>query len=337
MRKFTFFGIFLSVLWGGYWYGGSSFLQKGATDFLASDFGANDAVEIRHSGLTVQGFPHRFDAQLTDVILIDKKNQIRWNGVLVRVYAPSYKPYQITLALPQSQGLQMGGQDLEIVSSEMMARVGLAPLDFFNGSVIIDNIDLQTEKLAIKSNAGWQASTGEASLVSQRNSADPKRYDLGILANAITLPEHLRLLIDPAGQQPQTFDSLTLKAGLEFSNPWDLTASPRDQPQLTEIRVDSLDFIWGALRFSTQGSLKIDADGYPTGTLNLTADGWEKMFQLANEAKLVDPDFAQTIQNGLKTMAKMSDGEDIIKAPLNFADGQMSLGVFPIGPAPRFK
>ncbi len=31
----------------------------------------------------------------------------------------------------------------------------------------------------------------------------------------------------------------------------------------------------------------------------------------------------------------MSEGEDVIEIALNFADGQMSLGPFPIGPAPR--
>lgn len=337
MRKLSFFAIVLSVLWGGYWFGGSNLLEKGATDFLASDFGADDPVQISHSGLVVQGFPGRFDLQLSGINLTDTKNRLLWSAPSVQIFAPSYKPYEITVAMPSSHILQVHGQDLRFNSAEMVARLGFAPLGFFSGSAIIENIDLRLKNLAVKSSFDWETTVDKASLNLRKNQSDPKLYDLEILANSITLPDHLHKQIDPAGQQPDSFDYVLINSRLGFSNPWDLAAEHSKQPELTEIQLENLNIVWGALQFSTEGTLKIDHNGYPNGTLNLTAKGWQKMFQLAKDANLVDPEFSQTIHNGLKTMAQMSDGEDIIKAPLNFADGQMSLGVFPIGPAPRFK
>ncbi|MCK4711478.1 MAG: DUF2125 domain-containing protein, partial [Marinosulfonomonas sp.] len=67
----------------------------------------------------------------------------------------------------------------------------------------------------------------------------------------------------------------------------------------------------------------------------LTAHNWQKIYQLADEANAVDPEYARTIQNGLKVLASMSKGADVIKVALNFTDGEMFLGPFPIGPAPH--
>jgi hypothetical protein len=149
------------------------------------------------------------------------------------------------------------------------------------------------------------------------------------------MPDELRMAIDPARQQPAVFDRISLDSTLAFTHPWNLLATRANTPQLTEIAVASLTTLWGDVQFQASGTLQIDQNGYPSGTLDLTATNWQKMYQLAENANAVDPDFAQTIQNALKVLANMSEGENIIKAPLNFANGQMLLGPLPIGAAPR--
>ncbi len=337
MRKLSFFGILLAFLWTGYWYGGAGLLQKQLTSFIATDFGPDDPVQISHTDLKVQGFPARFDMRLSDLGLTAGKHAILWNAPSLQIYAPSYKPHQISVALAQKQMLHLKGQDFQINSNGLAAGLGFAITSFFKGAMIVDNANVTFENLAVSSNSGWKTTLGAFSLMLQKIGADPKKYSLDLAAKTIKLPQHLRMEIDPKARQPEAFESLVIDSRLGFSAALDLMTARKNQPEITEIQLNSLRLIWGDLQLSATGHLQIDHNGYPDGTLKLIVHGWQDIFQLANDAGLVDPQFAPTIRNILTAMAKISAGEDIIQAPLNFANGQMSLGIFPIGAAPRLK
>jgi len=337
MRKLSFFGILLAILWTGYWYGSSDFLQKRLTDFIATDFGLDDPVQISHSGLKLQGFPARFDIRLSDPGLTAGKHAILWNSPSLQIYAPSYKPHQISVALARKQMLHLKGQDFQIDSNALKAGLGFVISSFFKGAMVVDNANVIFENLAVSSNSGWTTTLGPSNLMLQKADASSYKYSLNLVAKTISLPQHLRMTIDPAARQPEIFESLVIDSWLDFNAPLDLMAARKNQPEVTEIRLNSLRLIWGDLQFGAEGNLRIDHNGYPDGTLNLTAHGWQGIFQLADNAGLVDPEFALTIQNILTVMAKMSKGQDTVQAPLNFANGQMSLGLFPVGAAPRLK
>lgn len=337
MRKLSFIGIILSVLWTGYWYGGSNLLQKTLTDLIAGEFGPEDPVQISHEGLKIQGFPRRFNAVLTNPSLTDTKNGILWNAAFMQVYAPSFKPYQITAIMAPRQILNLHGQEFQVNSSGMKAVISFAFRDFLKAAVVVQTLDFRLENLDVFSSLGWKTTLKSANLAFHKTKENPNNYNFDLLAKTITLPEDLRILFDPQGLQPEFFETLSIDGTLGFSKPFDLTATRDQRPELTEIRLDHLGLNWGPVKFTSQGVLKIDSEGYPDGTLNLTATGWKKMFRLARDSGLVDPEFAPTIQNSLSAMARMSDGDDVIKVPLNFSGGQMSLGIFPIGAAPRLK
>lgn len=336
MRKLLAIIIILSGLWGGYWFVGSTALKTGLQDYLSSNHGASDPVQISYSDLGVRGFPNRFDTRLTDISITDTANNISWSAPFFQIHALSYKPYHIIAALPHSQTLRLTGQKLQISSDEIKGSVVFAADALLDKALMVERSSFVLRNLGVVSGMGWKTAIAEASIASRQTPTNALHYDLAATAKAIALPEALRTLIDPARLQSGHFDSLSLDSTLAFSQPWNLLARGTNVPHLTKITVNDLTLIWGDVQFQATGTLQIDQGGYPNGRLDLTASNWQKIYQLAENANAVDPDFAQTVRNALKVLAAMSTGDNVINAPLNFTNGQMLLGPLPIGPAPRF-
>jgi len=336
MRKLIGIITVLFGLWGGYWFVGSTALETNLKNYLTSEHSPTDPVEIAYSELTVRGFPNRFDTRLTDISVIDAAAGISWRAPFFQIHALSYKPYHIIAALPHSQTLQLPGQDLQISSDEIKGSVVLAPGALLDKALEIERSSIVIRNLGVESNMGWKTAITKASIATRQTPTRPLHYDLAASANAITLPKPLRTLIDPKQQQPAVLDRATLDSTLTFTQPWNLLAARAMTPHLTEVAVNGFNIFWGDVQLQASGSLQIDSGGHPQGRLELTATNWQKMYQLAENANVVDPNFAQTIQNGLKVLADMSGGENVIKVPLNFTNGQIYMGPFLIGAAPRF-
>jgi len=335
MRKLISLIVVMAGLWGGYWFVGSSQLEQGLENYLAQELGPDDPVRLTYTDLTVRGFPNRFDTRITNVDLTNTFSGIRWQAPFFHIYALSYKPYHIIAALPPQQVVTLPEQKFSINSKMIRGSVVFLPGPLFNGDVIIERSSFEMVNVTVTSSRGWETLIKQGNLALRQTPAKPLFYDLAISAQGVDLPDQLRALIDPAHQQSALFDSFKLDSTLGLSHPPDLSADRSEHPKVTEIEVKDLAIHWDDIRFLAKGTLQIGADGYPVGKLNLTAINWQKIYALANQSGAVDPEFAPTIQNGLKVLAGMSEGEDVIEIALNFSDGQMSLGPFPIGPAPR--
>ena len=336
MRRLIVIIIILSGLWGGYWYIGATALETGLKDYLTSKHRATDRIQIAYSDLSVRGFPNRFDTSLTDIHITDAAAGLDWQAPFLYIHALSYKPYHIIAALAHQQTLQIAGQNLQIASDEIKGSVVFVAGALLEKELVIDRSSFVLRNLTISSSIGWEIALNDGNFSTRQTPANPLHYDLSVAINAVTLPDQLRNALDPKRLQPEQISSASLDLTLGFSAPWNLLASRQNAPRLTEMTVNRLAVVWGDVQVIADGDLQIDRDGYPTGTLNLTATNWQKIYQLAEDANAIDPDFAQTIQNGLKVLADMSKGADTINLPLTFANRQMSLGPFPIGPAPRF-
>ncbi len=335
MRKLISLILFLFLLWGGYWFVGSTALETGLKDYLSKEHTASDPIPIAYSDLSVRGFPNRFDTRLSDVSVTDTRAGVRWSAPFFQIHALSYKPYHIIAALPHSQTLQLPDQTLQITSDEIKGSVVFLAGSLLEKALEIDHSSIVIRKLGLVSNMGWDTAIEDGSIATRRTPTQPLHYDLAASANVIALPASLRAVIDPKQQQPATLSRVSLDSTLRFTQTWNLLAPRGETPRLSEITVNRLSILWGDVVMQASGELQIDRHGYPEGRLDLVATNWQQIYQLAENANAVDPDFAQTIHNGLKVLAGLSGGENVIEAPLSFKDGQMLLGPWPIGPAPR--
>lgn len=337
MRKLIAIITIFFGLWGGYWFVGSTALETGLKDYLSTRHSTSDPVHVGYSDLSVRGFPNRFDTRLSDISVTNAARNIRWQAPFFQIHALSYKPYHIIAALPNRQTLQLPAQKLQIDSAEIKGSVVFLAGSLLESELQIERSSFVANSVTVTSDMGWETSVKHASIATRPTPADALHYDLVVSADNIALPTALRAMIDPAHLQPALFDALSINATLGFTHPWNLLAKGSDTPVLNDITVNSLTLLWDDLRLSASGALQVDPNGFLTGQLALSATNWQKMYRLAESANAVDPDFAQVIQNGLRGLAAMSKGENEITAPLIFANGQMSLGPLPIGPAPRFR
>lgn len=335
MRKLVVLILMFFTLYGGYWFVGSGALQKGMVDFLTREHGENADLQVKYADLSVRGFPSRFDTRISDITLTDRPSGIIWRAPFFDIYALSYKPYHIIASLPHEQSLRLPDQVLQIGSDEIKGSVIFEPKPLIEPALIIDRSSFVLRNLVVKSSKAWESTIESGHFAIRQTPANPQHYDLAVSLQNVTLPDTLRDVIDPARQQPALFDSLKLDSTLALTDRWNLLDSGKRATAISEIAIKDFLVIWNDLRFQAEGTLQIDKSGQPEGRLNLTATNWQKMYQLAEKADAINPDFAQTIQNGLKVLANMSEGEDVIEIPLVFSGGQMSLGPFPIGPAPR--
>lgn len=337
MHKLSFWVIFLSVLWGGYWYGGSQLLKKGAADFLATRSDPNAPIHLIHNDLSVKGFPASFSTEITDVIFQNKRSGILWNGANTEMKIPSYKPYQATLVLPEKQTLQLYGQTYQISNIGMNASLGLAFREFFNGAAIIDYVSGSTKGLWIKAGPDWNAKLEGLTFTAKLADAETNRYDLNVRVLSFLLPDQMHDTIDPMGRQTSIIHSLQIDSAVTYNAPWDFLDTSKAPPQISGINLAKLWLVWDAAQILCAGDLQVNSQGYPEGVLDITVINWQVFYQMAKDTNLIKPEYSQSLLSGLKAVAITSQNANTIKVPLKFADGQMSMVGFPLGPAPRIR
>jgi hypothetical protein len=131
-----------------------------------------------------------------------------------------------------------------------------------------------------------------------------------------------------------TFDRFTVEADVRFDRPWDRTALEDSRPQPRRIDLRLAEATWGELRLKVAATLDVDAHGVPTGELTLQARNWREILTLAEAAGALSPDFRPQLEKVLATLANLAGNPDSFDVTLTFADGRMSMGFLPLGPAP---
>ena len=151
MRRLISIITIFFVLWGGYWFVGSTALKTGLKAYLSSEHTANDPIHIAYSDLTVRGFPNRFDTRLTEISVMDAASNISWRAPFFQIHALSYKPYHIIAALPHSQILQLPDQVLQITSDEIKGSVVFVAGSLLEKALEVDRSSVVIRNLGVSS------------------------------------------------------------------------------------------------------------------------------------------------------------------------------------------
>ncbi|PIE14663.1 MAG: hypothetical protein CSA68_10210 [Rhodobacterales bacterium] len=331
MRLLSIFAALAAVLWSGYWFGGSSVLQQQLEQQLAARFGADDAVQISHQGLSVTGFPGRFDLSLRDFTLTDPGNRLRWYAPDLQIQAASYHPHKVTVAPGGRQVLQINGQQLRIESQALTATVALSTQALLRGAQILEMAQIKAKALELSARQ-WGALQLDAAQMDATPATDLyDLYQLDLTATTLRLPDALRQQLDPATRLPEQIEQMHLRGLVRLKSPLDLTKRVR----LSGIKIRDYRLNWGEVQLSGHGDLQLDRKGYPTGELQLVVHGWQSVYQMAKDAALFDPSYERAIYSALESAAKLSEAADGITLPVRFAERQIFVLGLPIAPAPR--
>lgn len=319
-------GLF-AALYGGYWVVGSRAVLSGAEAALAQMQAEGTAD---YGGLSLAGFPSRFDLTVTSPRLISRDGQAEWSAAFVQVLALAYRPNRLIAVWPNDQTLRLGQTNLAVRSADMRASVALEA----STALTLDHAELAADELAIGTSPDWTA-RAERALLASRQAGGPSSHQLALVLTNLSLAPGLRGAIDPAARLPATLPKVSLDAVAAFDQPIDRTA-PQTRPRLTGLQAIRISAEWGSMRLDATGDVAFGPDGLAAGEIEVKARDWRQMLVLMTDAGLLDPDQAETLDRGFTALALAGGDMDLLTFPVTFRDGLTYVGPFPMGLAPRF-
>jgi hypothetical protein len=339
MRKLLFLILLGAGLWSGYWYVGTDQIRKGVEAGFA-DATAQGLVAEK-TGLTVAGFPNRWDVTVDGLRLADPRSGTTWEAPFLQVFAMTWKPWHVIAAFPPDQTLSLPGQEIAIASEGLKASFRARPSTDLPLAAIV----LEANRLTATA-SGWTLGTGRSVL---SFSADEQVQGAGDVPNtylfatdlagvtpdpafltavkAVTIPDL------PPSDLPDSIDSLRSGIFLTFTAPLDRHAG-ETKPLLTKIDISNFALTWGPLSATAKGIVQADDQGYAAGEITVEVTNWNRLPALLVAAGAITPEAAPTVARGMQALAAQSPDLSVLSLKLTLANGRMSFGPFPLGPAP---
>lgn len=335
MRKLLVLMILGTALWSGYWFAGASAIRSGAEQWFADQ--AASGMTAEKTALTVAGFPNRFDLTVEGVKLADPQTGMGWQAPFAQVFAMTWKPWHIIAALPPEQVLTLPDQTLTITSADLKASLRAKP----STDLPLAETRLAGSSMALASTLGWTLGLGEFTFgLRAEPELGPATYEFGFdlapltpdpafvaTVKAVTIPDL------PTSDLPDQVEALAGSVFLTLSAPLDRYAGEA-RPHLTKVDIKGLNFTWGQLAGSATGLIGADGNGYAAGEVTVEVTNWDRLPALLVAAGVVKPELAPTITRGMQALAAQSPDLSVLSLKLTLADGRMSFGPFPLGPAP---
>ena len=125
MRKLLFLMVALVALWSGYWFVGSNAVRKGVNGWFAD--AAAQGLVAENTGVTVAGFPNRWDLTVEGLQLADLDAAFGWKAPFVQVFAMTWKPWHIIAAFPPEQTVFVPDDVITLTSEDLKASLRAAP------------------------------------------------------------------------------------------------------------------------------------------------------------------------------------------------------------------
>lgn len=322
-------GIVLAVagLWAGYWWVGSTAVERGAVDWFAAQ--ETQGITARNGGIEVAGFPNRFDLTVTAPDLSDPAQGIGWSAPFLQVFAMTWKPWHLIAALPNTQVIALPDQAVTLTSTQMMASLLMHP----DTAIGLNETRFEASDLGLTSDLGWSLTVAQLNASTLEDQTRANTHRLGLSVKDIVLGASLAQAVATA-DLPAQIERLHLDAHALLTAPIDRHAG-ETHPALTGIELADASLIWGALKLSAKGALKADETGSAEGEIAIRIEGWRRLPPLLVALGAVKPQLAPTIERALEVMAQGGSDPDVLDVVLKCAEGRMVLGPLPLGPAPR--
>ncbi|MEO8242816.1 MAG: DUF2125 domain-containing protein [bacterium] len=324
MRGLLWAVLALGVLWGGYWVAGSQAIERGVDQWFTDQ--AASGITATEAGISVSGFADRFDLTVTNPHLADPATGWGWQAPFAQVFAMTWKPWHVIAALPHDQVIEAPDQRISLKSSRLTGSLRVQP----STDGTLEEVVVEGHDLLANSDLGW--TIGAKSLVAAiaRDATRQFGQHLGLEVTDLVPDPSLGNLVPELGP---VISSVHLDATLVLTAPIDRHMADT-LPALHSIILTDFHAIWGASSLSASGTIKRADDGHAEGIIEVRVKSWRVVPKLFVAAGLIRPEMGDTIERGLETLAADGPDRNELTLPLTLADGWMSLGPLPLGPAP---
>ncbi len=328
MRKLLWVVLAVAALWGGYWFVGANTLDRQTAAWF--DAAAINGLVATHDSISVAGFPNRFDLTVEGVNIADPVSGWGWKAPFFQLLTMTWKPWHIIAALPHDQVIVTPDQSITITTDRLMASLQMHP----RAGLGLYETRLEGAKLGLTSDLGWTVAVEKLFASTLEDATNPNLQRIGLTLDNLS-PDPAVMAALATTDLPALIETMHLDTTARFTAPI-LMSAGEVPPLLTALDVKDARIIWGALSLTAAGGLTAGSDGVAAGTITIRIDGWRRLPAVIAAMGWISPQMAPNIERGLEVMAKAGPDPDILEVLLVCADGRMSLGPFPLGPAPQF-
>jgi hypothetical protein len=320
------------LAWTGWWFA----LAKGAEAALDSWFNdrARAGWQAEHGEIGLTGFPTELRREIVDIRLADPKTGWAWTAPWLKVDSMPLRPGRFDVTWPSEQTLAVPGERTDITAAAMSAVMELKP----EPALGLVQISGETASLDVRARPGtgpgWTAGAGSLRAeVTERVNDDG--YEIAFHAERVLMPEPLMARIDPLGFAGREIERANFDGTAVFADPIDRHLIEEGRLALRSARIRRAGFQWGETRLEAEGRIEVDAQGYPDGSIDVTARHWREIIAMARRSGAIGAEMAEALTTGLELVALLGGNRDELDATLKFRDGQIWIGPVSIGRAPR--
>lgn len=317
-----------SILWGGWWFIGSSGVKTAFEAWFDERRAAGWVAD--YSDLSVQGFPNRFDTTLTDLHLADPGTAWAWQAPFLQLLALSYQPNHVIAVFPPEHLLASPAEKIRITSADTRASLKVDA----STRLALDKANLVADTLTLTQENGDATSMTALRAAIERTEGTEATYRIGLNATDLSLPGSLRRLLGASDSLPRTFSALQADLTATFSRPWDLTALETNRPQPTALTLTLAEARWGDLEIAIAGKLAI-SEGVPEGQITFKAKNWREILNMAQTAGALPESLAKQAEGVLGMLARANGNPNTLDLPLDLKGGYVFVGPIPVAPAPK--
>jgi hypothetical protein len=315
-----------SLIWMVWWAFGQGTYEQGLSSWL--DERQDEGWVAEYTELKTRGFPNRFDTTISDVALADPETGIAWSAPFVQFLSLAYKPHQVIAVLPNEHRFSTPFQTVTITHEDARASLFLEA----STELGLDRTRVVASNLTATSSRGEDLSLVDGRIAVEKLPEPNHTYRVGAEFLGLVPTKEARRALDPAGLLPETVTSLRTDAVLSFTAPWDRLALEDARPQVTRIDLKDLSARWGTVDFRAAGQLDVDDLGIPEGQITVRAEDWRKILDMAESMGWLPLGMRSSVETGLGLLVGPGD---VLDVPLVFSGGGISLGLIPLGDAPR--
>ncbi len=329
MRKVFWLPVVIVLAFAGYWVAVARGVEAGLRAWFAEREAAGWVAD--YAALGTSGFPFDFETVIRDVALADPATGLAWDAPRFSVEARALAPNRITAVWPPEQTLSSPHERIRITSDRFAARIGFVP----GTRLEVEELAADLAGLGLASTLGWETRVEVGHLSAHRLDTPEAAYAIRFEATGLTPAEGLSRTLDPARLLPDVVEGVVAEARVVFDAPWDRFAVEAARPQVMVLSLGDLRAQWGGIELRAAGNLEVDEGGFPEGRITVKVTNWRDLLGVAQNAGLFPETLMPTIERAFEILAGLSGPPDTLDAPLTFANGRVSFGPVPLGPAPR--
>jgi len=330
MRKLIALTVIVATLYGGYWFVGRSQIQSRLSEALVQIDAS--AYNLRYDSLNTRGFPSRFDTTVTGLVFEDPATAMIWSAPVFQLLALSYRPNEVIAVFPNEQTLSLGHEVFTLMTRDMRASGKVRP----NASLAFETATIEMDNPRIRTQDGAELAMAHVLAAMRLTPDTTQTYDAYIQARAIALPENIRAMIDPQNLQPSIIQSFRFDSDVTLTAPIELNGANLPA-QISALSVKEFALTWGDVTVAAIGDMVPDTAGRITGSISLSARNWRQALDMAIASGMVGEDRRFLIAGVVNNMDETPHIPDTLTLTLMINDGSMSLGGFPLGPAPLLR